>query len=450
MQYSNAPIKLPAIWGFNAKSPYINPIPVPSQQSVANGRASFADGFPPNCFIPEAAGGAGPFGGDFNGIFQQITAGLQFTQAGVIYPYDSNFQSIIGGYPNTAIVGSVTKPGWLWQSTVDNNMTNPDQGGAGWISLGLSQFGVYGLGTAGQFTSSSNYTMTAANCGQIGFFNGTTAATWTLPAANSFPAYTTKIVIRNIGSAPLTLAAESGNYLDISVPTIQPGQTAAVVLDGNITWRELWNDAGNTGQITAGTLNVTGNASISNILNVMTGVVINPNGNSSIILGNGSVSIVNANNSAYLPLTASALNLVSGLLTNTNLNSGIVLGNNTVGAINAGNTAYVPFSAANGTSGNQVVNFSQFSNNGSTVVSIPNLTLQFSNYTLTGPAQATVNLPVAFQNACLQVICSYDSVLPTPTSGTCGGAPISGNKSQIQLYNSASFSNKIHYLAIGY
>jgi len=448
MQYSNAPVKLPAIWGFNAKSPYINPIPVPSQQSAENGRASFADGFPPNCFIPVSAGGAGPFGGDFNGIFQQITAGLQFTQAGVIYPYDSNFQSTIGGYPNTAIVGSVTKPGWLWQSTVDNNMTNPDQGGAGWISLGLSQFGIYGLGTAGQFTSSSNYTMTVANCGQIGFFNGTTAATWTLPAANSFPAYTTKIVIRNIGSAPLTLATASGNYLDMSVPIIQPGQTAAVVLDGNTTWRELWNDAGNTGEITAGTLNVTSNASIGNILNVMTGVIINPNGNSSIILGNGSVSIVNANNSAYLPLIASTLNLVSGLLTNTNNNSGIVLASGSVGAVNAGNTAYVPFNAANGTSGNQVVNFSQFSNNHSTVVSIPNLMLQFSNYTLTGPAQAIINLPQAFPNACLQVICSYDSGNPTPTSGTCGGAPYSN--SQIRLYNSASSSNMIRYLAIGY
>ncbi len=133
MQLSGIPTLIPAIWANAASSPYINPVPTPSQQSIANGRASFADGFPPNCFIPYASGGAGPFGGDTNGILQQITAGLQWLQAGGAVLYNSTFQTAIGGYPNEAIVQSATTPGLFWRSTADNNTSNPDTGGANWV-----------------------------------------------------------------------------------------------------------------------------------------------------------------------------------------------------------------------------------------------------------------------------------------------------------------------------
>ena len=134
MLVANVPIKIPAAWANSAGASYINyPVPTPSQQGITNGAASFTDGFPPNNFIPYASGGAGPYGRDFNGILKQITAGLQWGQAGGFpMPYDATFQTAVGGYFNGSLVASVTTAGKYWLSTVDNNTTNPDAAGAGW------------------------------------------------------------------------------------------------------------------------------------------------------------------------------------------------------------------------------------------------------------------------------------------------------------------------------
>lgn len=133
MQASTAPTPIPAVWAYGASSPYVNPIPTPSQQSIKAGAASFADGFPPLCFVPFASGGAGPFGADFNGIIAQVTAGLQWAQAGNYLPWSSSYSTTIGGYANGAIVQSAAIPGLFWRSTADNNTSNPDTGGANWV-----------------------------------------------------------------------------------------------------------------------------------------------------------------------------------------------------------------------------------------------------------------------------------------------------------------------------
>lgn len=46
--------------------------------------------------------------------------------------YDPVFQEMIAGYPEGAVVESAVNPGVFWISTIDDNMTNPDAGGAGW------------------------------------------------------------------------------------------------------------------------------------------------------------------------------------------------------------------------------------------------------------------------------------------------------------------------------
>jgi hypothetical protein len=142
VQDSLAPVKIPAPWAHGASSPYINAIPTPTQQGIRNGAASFFDGYPPACFVPVATGGAGPFGGDTNGIFNQITGGLQWLQAGGQYPYDAAFSIGIGGYPKGALIPSANTPGQWWQSNVDNNTSDPDTGGAGWTSLAMLAGGV--------------------------------------------------------------------------------------------------------------------------------------------------------------------------------------------------------------------------------------------------------------------------------------------------------------------
>lgn len=133
MLQNSLPPKFTIPWGNNASAPNIRSIPVNSQIGITNGAASLTDGFPPLTFVPESAGGTPPFGADFNGILKQLTQWAQWQSAGGPILYDATFQTAINGYPNGAVVGSLIVSGNYWMSTVDNNVTNPDAGGAGWI-----------------------------------------------------------------------------------------------------------------------------------------------------------------------------------------------------------------------------------------------------------------------------------------------------------------------------
>ena len=134
MQSSNIPSKIPLPFANSAGSSYKNTIPTASQIGIANGRASLTDGFPPLTFTPIGSGGVPPFGGDMNGILNEITAIQQWQEAGGFFFYDSAFSTTIGGYPKGAVLQSSSFNG-LWISAVENNTTNPDTGGAGWSSL---------------------------------------------------------------------------------------------------------------------------------------------------------------------------------------------------------------------------------------------------------------------------------------------------------------------------
>ncbi len=138
MQDSDTPIKIPAVWANSAGGAYITyPVPTPSQIGITNGAASYTDGFPPNNFIPLASGGAGPYGKDFNGLLKQITAGLQWMQAGGPLFHDPTFSALIGGYPAATILDSDSVGGQYWLSTVDNNTSDPDAAGANWQGFSI-------------------------------------------------------------------------------------------------------------------------------------------------------------------------------------------------------------------------------------------------------------------------------------------------------------------------
>jgi hypothetical protein len=144
MQSSNAPNKIQLPF---AASGTKNTIPVPSQQGVTPGAASFTDGFPPTTFTPLSAGGVPPAGADFNGILNSITALQQWKSAGGQFPFDVTFATAIGGYPKGATVLKADGTG-LWISTAENNTANPDTGGAGWLAFSVSsvQSGSYNSG----------------------------------------------------------------------------------------------------------------------------------------------------------------------------------------------------------------------------------------------------------------------------------------------------------------
>jgi hypothetical protein len=132
MLSSALPPKIQEAFGINAGGSYIRTIPVPSQIGITAGAASWNDGFPPLNFLPNGAGGINPFGADFNGVLNAISALSVWYSAGAPISYDSTFQTAIGGYPKGAIVQSAATAGLFFQSTTENNATNPDTGGAGW------------------------------------------------------------------------------------------------------------------------------------------------------------------------------------------------------------------------------------------------------------------------------------------------------------------------------
>ena len=132
MQLSSVPSQIVEAWA-TGDATKTNPIPVASQVGITPGAASLTDGFPPLCATPIASGGIPPSKADMNGILYQMSAVDVWMCAGGGFPYNSAFQTAIGGYPKGARVLMAGGNGY-WVSTVDNNVTDPDTGGAGWAA----------------------------------------------------------------------------------------------------------------------------------------------------------------------------------------------------------------------------------------------------------------------------------------------------------------------------
>lgn len=138
MQDSDLPTKFTLRWAQNAAGADVRNVPMPSQQGIQAGAASFNDGFPPLNFIPPESGGIPPFGQDFNGALRMISAWNQWQQAGGPVTYDADFSTAIGGYPAGAILQQAGVPGAYWISTEDNNASDPDTGGDNWIPFSVA------------------------------------------------------------------------------------------------------------------------------------------------------------------------------------------------------------------------------------------------------------------------------------------------------------------------
>ncbi|MDE2105793.1 MAG: hypothetical protein KGL39_51690 [Patescibacteria group bacterium] len=184
MKASDIPSKFSIPFGNGAGGSYIRAVPTASQIGVNDGLASLTDGFPPLNFQPIASGGVPPFGQDMNGILNQSTAWTRWQNAGATVPYDSAFQTLIGGYPEGAVVASTTTLGLFWYCTADDNLTNPDTGGANWLAwqvlgaLSASQLFQTFLASGTYTIPSSSIKITAvgAGGGGAGTNGGATAA----------------------------------------------------------------------------------------------------------------------------------------------------------------------------------------------------------------------------------------------------------------------------------
>lgn len=130
MQIADIPTKIDIIWASGADTSHVRPIPDTSSDPNA---ASWTLGFPPNTFVDPGAGGEPPNGEDMNGGLKALSAWINWLNAGGVTFYDSGFSASVGGYPKWATLANAATPGLFWISAVDNNMSDPDTGGANWL-----------------------------------------------------------------------------------------------------------------------------------------------------------------------------------------------------------------------------------------------------------------------------------------------------------------------------
>ncbi|WP_313707743.1 glycine-rich domain-containing protein [Atlantibacter hermannii] len=226
MQISNLPKLLPVPF---ASSGSKQDIPVASQIGVSGGRASYTDGFPPLTRTPIAAGGIPPFGTDFNGVLNDVTAAIRWAQAGGGYGYDSTFSSGVSGYPIGARLANSTGDGY-WLNTVDGNINNPETSSAtpltGWVpadSYGVTS--VTGLGS-----SSVTLSTLQASRDRI-VLTGTLTANINVIV----PAWRKSWTVVNNCSGAFTVTFKTTSGAGVSIPS---GFTADVVCDGTDIYQD--------------------------------------------------------------------------------------------------------------------------------------------------------------------------------------------------------------------
>lgn len=110
------------------------PFPAASQIGMVDGAASLADGFVPLNMIDPATGGIPPFGVDMNGVLYLLSAWIAYLAAGQLPQYDATLQTAMTGYAVGSRLSQAADPAAVWINVVAGNVTDPDTGGAGWVS----------------------------------------------------------------------------------------------------------------------------------------------------------------------------------------------------------------------------------------------------------------------------------------------------------------------------
>lgn len=141
MNLASAPLQIQLPFG-NGDVTKTSPVPVPSQIGITPGKASFTDGFVPLNGTPISSGGIPPFKADMNGLLFMLSDIDLWMSAGAGFQWNSGYSAAIGGYPKGARVLNAAGNGY-WLSTADNNTTNPDTGGAGWVATWRATSSVY-------------------------------------------------------------------------------------------------------------------------------------------------------------------------------------------------------------------------------------------------------------------------------------------------------------------
>lgn len=241
MKSIDIPAKFSIPWGVGADPSNITAVPV--EPNGTPGAASLRLGWGPETQKPIAAGGTAPIGQYENGIHNQETAWLRWAGAGAPVAYDPAFQTAIGGYPNGAQIMSATNAGVFWYSTADDNVTNPDAAGAGWI--GYTPIPLYAADTG---TKNAIVVAFAADAAAFSYFVGKPMQIKKMGTANDG---NVTIKMNAFGTAPLLhpdgsqiAAAElvGGGMLTV---VLDPAGNFELMSGGGVTQKQLQVQAGN-------------------------------------------------------------------------------------------------------------------------------------------------------------------------------------------------------------
>jgi len=197
-------------------------IPNDSQIGITAGRASYTDGFPPLTRTPLAAGGVPPFGTDFNGVLNDITASIRWSQAGAGYAFNASFNTAIAGYPKGARIPNSTLDGY-WLNTIDGNTANPEVTGAantGWVPAES-----YGITAISGFSGSSVTLTTLQASKERITLAGTLSANINLVV----PAWIKRWTFVNNCTGPFSVTVKTPNGAGVPIAS---GATAILQGDG--------------------------------------------------------------------------------------------------------------------------------------------------------------------------------------------------------------------------
>jgi hypothetical protein len=275
MLASAIPTKFAIPFANAAGGGYIRAIPQASQIGITNGAASLTDGFPPLTFLPVGSGGVPPFGQDFNGLLNQISAWSRWQCAGGPVAYDGTFQTAVGGYPAGAVVQG-TATGTSWLSLTDNNITNPNTGGAGWQPVSGFNGGLGTIASAattdigsvssGVLTVTGTTTITSLGTsmaiGTVKVLKFAAALTLTYNAG-SLILPTSANIVTAAGDTALVACLSSGNYQVLMYQTANgaPLSVSAIGLAANLASAATTD----LGTIQSHNVTVTGTATITSL-----------------------------------------------------------------------------------------------------------------------------------------------------------------------------------------
>lgn len=224
MNFTDIPARILKAFGLNGPK---NTIPTDSSTSTDNnGVATFDKGFPPITMQPLSAGGIPPSGKDMNGILYALSLKEQWADAGMSYPFNSDFATAISGYPKGAVLLNSQQSG-KWLNLTDGNSTSPESltgASTGWVPL--DNYGV----TTITGLAATNVTLSSLQAAKERIV---LTGTLTSNIALIFPAWMASWTVVNncTGAFTVTCRTASGSGI-----TAETGTTEKLYCDGvNIT-----------------------------------------------------------------------------------------------------------------------------------------------------------------------------------------------------------------------